>query len=120
MKRTLLAAFLALVAAGILFAFAASTRSNDVKGLLQTVETAQVTAAAFYISLPVEGAVEAASAVPVICTVPETQIVSVIPDGTAVEAGDVIMTVDSNEIQKRVDQLRSQVAEGEENVRKTQ
>ena len=54
MKRRLVAAFLALVAAGILFAVAASTRSNDTEGLLQTVETAQVTAAAFYIVLPVE------------------------------------------------------------------
>ena len=64
MKRTLLAAFLALIAAGVLFAVAASTRSNDHEGLLQTVATAQVTAAGFYISLPVEGVVEAARSVP--------------------------------------------------------
>ena len=119
MKRRLVGAFLALVAAGILFAVAASTRSNDANGLLQTVETAQVTAAAFYIALPVEGAVEAASAVPVVCKVPDTQIISVVPDGTRVEVGDVIMTVNSDEVQKKVDRLRSQVAEAEENVRKT-
>ena len=119
MKRRLVAAFLALAAAGILFAVAASTRSNDTKGLLQTVDTAQATAAAFYIALPVEGAVEAARAIPVVCKVPNTQIVSVVPDGTQVEAGDVIMTVNSDEIQKRVDQLRSQVEEAEESVRNT-
>ena len=118
MKRRLMAAFLALVAAGILFAVAASTRSNDANGLLQTVETAQVTAAAFYIALPAEGAVEAARAVPVICKVPDTQIVTVVPDGTRVDAGDVIMTVNSDEVKKKVDRLRSQVAEAEEDVRK--
>jgi len=125
LSHRLAAAFLALVAAGILFAVAASTRPSSGKGPaaagtpVGAVETAQVTAASFYISLPVEGAVEAASAVPVICKVPETQIVSVILDGTRVEAGDVIMTVNSDEVRKKVDQLRSQVAEGEENVRKT-
>jgi multidrug resistance efflux pump len=118
MKRQLVAAGLALLAAAILVGLAVWPRSGGAEDLWKTIATAEVTAADFYITLPVEGVLEAARSVPVINKAPDTEIVSILSDGTRVDPGDIIMKLNPAEIEKRVDRLEGEVVEAEEQVRK--
>jgi multidrug efflux pump subunit AcrA (membrane-fusion protein) len=86
----------------------------------RVVQTAQVTAADFYVALTVEGFLEAARSLPVINIAPETQIVSAQVDGVTVKAGDVLMTLNSKNLQTQADQLQTQVGEAEEKVREAE
>jgi multidrug resistance efflux pump len=103
----------------VVVAIAARPRSKR-DAVLRAVETAQVTAADFYIALSVEGILEAARSVPIVSIVPETQIVSALTDGIPVKEGDVVMSLNDKELQKRVDQLETQVGEAEEKVRQAE
>jgi multidrug resistance efflux pump len=103
----------------VVVAIAAWPRSKR-DAVLRAVETAQVTAADFYIALSVEGILEAARSVPIVSIVPETQIVSALTDGIPVKEGDVVMSLNDKELQKRVDQLETQVGEAEEKVRQAE
>jgi multidrug resistance efflux pump len=103
----------------VVVAIAARPRSKR-DAVLRAVETAQVTAADFYIALSVEGILEAARSVPIVSIVPETQIVSALTDGVPVKEGDVVLSLNDKELQKRVDQLETQVGEAEEKVRQAE
>jgi len=92
-------------------------RAPGRKALLTVVETVAVSAADFYISLPVEGALEAARSAPIVNMASETQIVSTLPDGVWVDKGEVVMKLNAAELEKKVDHLQTQVAEAEERVR---
>jgi multidrug resistance efflux pump len=120
MKRQLTAAAVALVLAALLLALVLWPRARGAGDLTQAIATAEVMAADFYIALPVEGVLEAARSVPIINKAPDTEIVSVLTDGTWVSPGDVIMELNPAEIEKKVDRLEGEVVEAQENVRKTQ
>ncbi len=116
-KRLVLGFALAVI---VIAAIAARPRPKQGEELLLSVATAQVSAADFYIALPVEGLLEAARSIPIVNLAPETQIVFACSDGIHVEAGEVVLRLNAKEIQKRHDQLVTQVAEAEEKVRQTE
>jgi len=120
MKRQLMAAAAALVLAGLLLGVTLWPRARNGKDLTQTIATAQVATADFYIALPVEGVLEAARSVPIINRAPDTEIVSILSDGTWVSPGDVVMKFNPAELEKKVDRLAGEAVEAEEKVRKAQ
>lgn len=84
--------------------------------MARQVETAQVTAADFYISLRLTGALEPIQSNPVSANVNST-IVWALPDGSPVKAGDVIIKLDAAELERRVTDLATTVLSAEEDVR---
>jgi multidrug resistance efflux pump len=108
----------ALVAAAVLL-FAAWPRGDQSGALERGTQTALATAADFYITLPIEGVVEAARAAPIVSLVDDTEVVSVQTDGVHVEAGEVVMKLNPADARKEVDRLEDEVAEAEENARKS-
>jgi HlyD family secretion protein len=119
-RRATAAGFVILAAAAVVF-YAARPRGDAAgNGLRQTVETAQVQAADFYISLPVRGVLEAARSIPVISLAERTQITWLLPDGTWVDEGQIVVKLNPAEAKKQVDELEAEVAEAEEKVRQTE
>ena len=119
MKRT--AAIIAGAAVVIVAVVALAARpgsksdASDRSALLQRIATAEVKAADFYIALPVQGDLEAARSVPIVSiNQGETQIVSVLPDGVRVKAGDVVMKLNAAQIKKNVDRMQNETAEAED------
>ncbi len=119
MTRKRLVLGLALIVL-IIVAIAARPHPKQNEELLRAIETARVSAADFYIALPVEGLLEAARSIPIVNLVPETQIVFALSDGVRVETGEVVLRLNAKELQKRHDQLVTQVAEAEERVRQSE
>lgn len=120
MKRQLIAAAAALVLTVLLLAVTLWPRAKGSGDLTKALATAEVMAADFYLALPVEGVLEAARSVPIINKAPNTEIVSILSDGTWVSPGDVIMKLNPAELEKKVDQLEGEMVEAEERVRKAQ
>jgi multidrug resistance efflux pump len=108
----------ALVAAAVLL-FAAWPRGDQSGALERGARTALATAADFYITLPIEGVIEAARSAPIVSLADDTEIVSVRTDGVHVEAGEVVMELNPADAKKEVDRLEDEVAAAEENVRKS-
>ncbi|MFB3882251.1 MAG: HlyD family secretion protein [Armatimonadota bacterium] len=122
MKRaTTITAAVAVVVVGVvgLAAYrAAKSERSDRSDLLHQTATVEVRAADFYIALPVQGDLEAARSVPIVCiSQGETQIVSVLADGVRVKAGDVIMKLNATETKKNVDRLLTETADAEDRVK---
>ncbi len=117
MRRRAMAAGVVLLGAAVVIVYAARPRGEDGGALLHAVQTAQVRTADFYISIPVRGVLEAARYAPVVNLAERTQIVWVLPDGTWVSEGDVIVKLNPAEAKKNVDELETGVAEVEEKVR---
>ena len=120
MKRQLIAAAVALLLTVLVLAVTLWPRAKGAGDLTQAIVTAEVRAADFYLALPVEGVLEAARSVPIINKAPDTEIVSILSDGTWVSPGDVVMKLNPTEIEKKVDRLEGEVVEAEEKVRKAQ
>jgi multidrug efflux pump subunit AcrA (membrane-fusion protein) len=120
MSRTRLAVAVTVLAAAAVIAVVAWPRGRSAGTLLRTVETAEARAADFYVTLRVEGVLEAARSAPIVNSARETQIVSALPDGTWVEEGDLVVELNAADLQQEVDDLAPQVAEGEERVRSVQ
>ncbi len=120
MTRKRLAILLSVVAVGAFIAVAAWPKNERSGDLLRATQTAEVSAASFYITLPVEGILEAARSAPIVNLASETQIVFMLADGLSVDRGQVVLKLNPAETQKRVDQLLTQVAESEEKVRQAQ
>jgi multidrug resistance efflux pump len=119
-RRHALWAGIVLLGAAVAIVYAAWPRRSDRDALLEAVKTAQVQAADFYISIPVQGVLEAARYAPIVNRAEHTQIVWVLSDGTWVGEGDGIMKLNPAEAKKRVDELEAQVAEAEEKLRQAE
>lgn len=115
-RRRVAVSLAALVAAAVLL-FAAWPRGDQSGALERGTQTALATVADFYITLPIEGVVEAARAAPIVSRADDTEISSVQTDGVHVEAGDVVMKLNPADAKKEVDRLEDEVAAAEENVR---
>ncbi len=120
MNRGRLAAGILAIAAAASIVYLAWPRGPRGDTLLRTVKSAEAKAADFYVALRVEGVLEAARSAPIVNRASETQIISALPDGTWVEEGDVVIELNSAELQKEVDDLKPQVVEAEEKVRSVQ
>jgi HlyD family secretion protein len=120
MSRARLAVGIAAIAAAAAIVYLALPRGPHADALLPTIATAEAQAADFYVTLRVEGVLEAARSAPIVNRARETQIVSALPDGTWVEEGDLVIELNAAELEKRVDDLEPQVAESEEKVRSVQ
>jgi RND family efflux transporter MFP subunit len=116
MRRSYFIALFALILVVGIVAFGAWPKAGRNGDVLKTVETAQVSAASFYITLPVQGTLEAARSVPIVNIARDTQIVSASEDGVRVAKGDVVLKLNPTEAQKQVDDLKQQVADAEEKV----
>ena len=110
----------AAVAAAAVLVLVVWPRGANNRSTLQSVATAQAAAADFYITLPVEGVVEAARAAPIVSLARDTQIISVRTDGAWVQPGEVVMKLNPEEAKKEVDRLEDEVAAAEEQIRKSQ
>ena len=120
MSRTRLGVAVALLAAAVVIALVAWPRGRGEGTLLQTVETAEASAADFYLALRAEGVLEAAQSAPIVNGARGTQIVSALPDGTWVKEGDIVVELNAADLKQEVDDLAPQVAEAEERVRSVQ
>ena len=116
MRRSYSIALFALILVVGVVAFGAWPKAGRNGDVLKTVETAQVSAASFYITLPVQGTLEAARSVPIVNIARDTQIVSASEDGVRVGKGDVVLKLNPTDAQKQVDDLKQQVADAEEKV----
>jgi len=116
MRRSYFVALFALILAGAVVALNAWPKASRNGDLLKTIETAQVSAASFYITLPVQGTLEAARSVPIVNIARDTQIVSASDDGVWVAQGDVVLKLNPTDAQKRVDDLKQQVGDAQEKV----
>lgn len=81
------------------------------------MDTAEVIPADFAITIPIQGVLEAANSFPVVNEGRDTQLVSVLPDGTEVKVGDIIMSLTDTDVKQEVDRLQREVTEAEDNVR---
>jgi HlyD family secretion protein len=115
-RRRYFIALFALILAGAVVALRAWPKASRNGDLLKAIETAQVSAASFYITLPVQGTLEAARSVPIVNIARDTQIVSASEDGVWVTQGDVVLKLNPTDAQKRVDDLKQQVGDAEEKV----
>jgi len=120
MSRTRLGVAVALLAAAVVIALVAWPRGRGAGTLLQTAETAEASAADFYLALRAEGVLEAAQSAPIVNAARGTQIVSALPDGTWVKEGDIVVELNAADLKQEVDDLAPQVAEAEERVRSVQ
>jgi multidrug efflux pump subunit AcrA (membrane-fusion protein) len=116
MRRSSIAVVAAAVVLVVAFSVARSRRGNRASSQ-ETIPTAEVVAANFAITLPVEGALEAARSSPVVNMSRDTQIVSLLRDGTRVEAGDVVMALNDVDVKRDVDRLLREVEEAADRVR---
>jgi len=119
MKRTHVIAISILIVVAVV-AYAAWPKAGGNGDLMRKIETAQASAASFYITLPVQGTLEAARSVPIVNVARETQIVSASEDGVWVAEGDVVLKLNPAEAEKRVDDVKQQVSDAEEKVSQSQ
>lgn len=129
MKRTRAIVALAFLLALIgLAALALRNRDQAASAAQRELRTAQVAAADFYLTLRLTGYLDAVRVTPVVAEVGQAGrggrggagIVSLLPDGTWLEVGDVIMRLDAAEVERTVTDLETQLAEAEERVRAAQ
>jgi RND family efflux transporter MFP subunit len=95
-------------------------RGPQSAGLAEALQTAEVVAADFYVPLPLTGVVEPERSAPVVNIVPDTEIAYVVPDGTSVMPGDVIMRLEASDLKEQLDRQEVTVTEAEDKVRATQ
>jgi HlyD family secretion protein len=114
-----IAAMGALAAAGLIGCGARRAPTHTAAATIR-VRTAEVRRADFQIVLPVNGTLEAERAAPLVNTAGQTQIVSILADGTWVKPGDVVAKLDATDVEKKLKDLEPGVAQAEETVRSAQ
>ena len=95
-------------------------RGSRSGGVVEALQTAEVVAADFYVPLRLSGVVEPERFAPVVNIVPNTEIAYVVPDGTTVVPGDVIMRLEASDLKEKLDQQEVTVTEAEDGVRATE
>ena len=116
MRRTgtAVVAGLVIVAAGV--GAAKWPRPKPVQAA-KTVETAQATVEDFDVTLRVSGVLGAAKTAPIVNWAQQTQIVWVLPDGSWVKAGEVVMKMNVATAKKQLTEAERQQAQGEQRGR---
>lgn len=111
MKRTATIVVILAVVAASAIAFARRSRPGRAEAAARSVETAEVKPAGFDVTLRVTGVLEAAKAEPIVNWARRSQIVSVLPDGSWLKPGDVVMRLDNTELKKEVSDQATQDAD---------
>jgi len=90
-------------------------RTKEAKKPTKLLRTTEVMPAVFNITLRVPGVIEAAKSTSINNWVLETQVVWIMPDGSRVKEGDIIMRLDPVVQQKKLNDLEKSKAEQEKN-----
>ena len=117
MKWTRARTALLLIGIGLLVAFLLWPRLAREEKTERPLPTAKVAAANLKITLRLTGVVQAVQTHPIVSQTDRTNVVWAATDGKLVKEGEPILRLNSAELETRVSQLKTQVADEEEKVR---
>jgi RND family efflux transporter MFP subunit len=117
MRRTAAAVALFLLGLAVLVGLLLSSRSSRTEKTGPALPTARVGPADLQLTLRLTGTLEAVAKHPIVSQADDTNIVWVASDGKLVKSGEVILRLSPAEFEKKVSQLKTQVADAEEAIR---